>query len=137
MWQVPHWLVTVTCVWLHLVGFQPLVLWQAKQLVPPTGMCTAGLPVAAEPLWQLLQLVAALKVVWSTLAVFQLVVDRWQFSQVVWPMCIAVFGLVLAWQVAHWAVTVTLACNRAGVQLVNPALWQVSQLAAPNPATNW
>ena len=137
VWQVPHWLATVTCVWFHLVGRQPAVLWHEKQLVPPTGMCTAGLPVAAAPLWQLLQLVAALKVVWSTFAVFQLVVDRWQFSQVVWPMCIAVFGLVLAWQVAHWAVTVTLACNRAGVQLVNPALWQVSQLAAPNPATNW
>ena len=118
MWQVPHWLVTVTCVWLHLVGFQPLVLWQAKQLVPPTGMCTAGLPVAAAPLWQLLQLVAALKVLWSTLPAAQLVVERWQFSQVVWPVWMGVLGLMPEWQVAHWAVTVTLLCKRAGVQLV-------------------
>ena len=45
--------------------------------------------------------------------------------------------MTLAWQVAHWAVTVTLLCNRAGVQLVKPALWQVSQLALPMLPTDW
>jgi hypothetical protein len=122
VWQEPHWLVTVTCEWFHLVGRQPVVLWQEKQLVPPTGMCTAGLPVAAEPLWQLLQLVAALNVAWSTLPAAQLVVDRWQFSQVVCPVWTVVLGLMPAWQVAHCAVTVTLLCRRAGVQLLKPAL---------------
>ena len=62
VWQLAHWFVTTTCVWFHLLGFQPLVLWQAMQFVAPTGMCAAGLPVALLPLWQLLQLVAALKV---------------------------------------------------------------------------
>jgi hypothetical protein len=48
-----------------------------------------------------------------------------------------VLGLMLAWQVAHCAVTATLLCKRAGVQLVKPALWQVAQSAAPSPATSW
>ncbi|MFO1328939.1 MAG: hypothetical protein U1F56_16390 [Rubrivivax sp.] len=59
MWQVAHCAVTVTCVWFHLVGVQPLVAWQLKQLVAPTGMWLADLPAAALPLWQLAQLVAA------------------------------------------------------------------------------
>ena len=38
LWQLLHWLATVSCVWLHLLGFQPAVLWQLMQLVAPTGM---------------------------------------------------------------------------------------------------
>jgi hypothetical protein len=49
--------VTVSCVWFHLLGSQPLVLWQLKQLVLPTGTCVTGLPMAVLPLWQLAQLV--------------------------------------------------------------------------------
>ena len=63
MWQVAHWLATVTWVWLKLLGFQLLVLWQLTQLVEPTGMCVPDLPVAVLLLWQLAQLVAAVKVV--------------------------------------------------------------------------
>ncbi len=74
-------LVTVTWVWFQLLGFQLLVLWQLRQLVEPTGMCVPDLPVAALPLWQLAQLVAAVKPLWSTLAPAQLAVDLWQLSQ--------------------------------------------------------
>ncbi|PKO45613.1 MAG: hypothetical protein CVU30_01970 [Betaproteobacteria bacterium HGW-Betaproteobacteria-3] len=62
LWQVPHWLVTVTWVWLNFVGFQLVVVWQLMQLVAPTGTCVPALPVAVEPLWQLAQLVAVVKV---------------------------------------------------------------------------
>ena len=44
-----------------MVGRQVLVLWQEKQLALPAGMCVAFLPAALLPLWQLMQLVAALK----------------------------------------------------------------------------
>ncbi len=47
----------------------------------PAGMWVAGLPVAALPLWQLAQLVAAVNVLWSTLAPAQPLV-LWQLSQV-------------------------------------------------------
>jgi hypothetical protein len=88
VWQVAHWAVTVTWVWLKAVGFQGCVgLWQAKQLVLPTGTWVLFLPVTPPvPLWQDTQLVAALKVAWSTLPVDQVVVDLWQFSQSVWPV---------------------------------------------------
>jgi hypothetical protein len=57
-------------------------LWQAKQLVLPTGTWVLFLPVTPPvPLWQDTQLVAALKVAWSTLPVDQVVVDLWQLSQ--------------------------------------------------------
>ena len=137
MWQVVHWFATITCVWFHGLGFQAVVVWQAMQLVAPTGMWLAALPVAPLPLWQLAQLVAAVKVLWSTLAPAQLVVVLWQFSHTVWPLCTAVFGLVAAWQVAHWLVTVTLVCSLAGVHDAYPALWQLSQLADDSPATLW
>ena len=60
----PDCAVTGTWVWLKRLGRQPIWVgeWQAKQLVAPTGMCDTGLPVAALPLWQLAQLVAAVKV---------------------------------------------------------------------------
>ena len=88
MWHVAHWAVTVTWVWLNCVGFQGCVgLWQAKQLVLPTGTWVLFLPVTPPvPLWQDTQLVAALKVAWSTLPVDQVVVDLWQFSHCVWPV---------------------------------------------------
>ena len=62
VWQLAHWLATVTWVWLKLLGFQLLVLWQERQLVAPEGMWLADLPVAALLLWQLAQLVAAVYV---------------------------------------------------------------------------
>jgi hypothetical protein len=114
---------TVTWVWFHLAGVQPLVAWQLKQLVLPTGMCVAGLPIAELPSWQLAQLVLALKLVWSTLASDQVLVDLWQLSQL--PLTLAwigVFGLPApgwkppVWQVAQALVTLTLAWNLAGVQ---------------------
>jgi len=43
----PDWVCVKRC------GFQAVVPWQAMQLVAPTGMCVAGLPVAPVPLWQL------------------------------------------------------------------------------------
>ena len=64
LWQLAHCAVTGTWVWLNFVGFQVLTLWQAKQLVAPTGTWVACLPLAAVPLWQLAQLVAAVKVPW-------------------------------------------------------------------------
>ena len=117
LWQLAHWLLTVTWLWFHLLGFQLLVLWQLAQLALPTGMWLEDLPVALPPSWQLAQLVAALKPLWSTLAPLQLLVDLWQFSQVVWPAWMAVLGLTAAWQLAQELATVTLACRRAGVQL--------------------
>jgi len=117
LWQVAHWAVTVTCVWLKRLGFQPVVAWQLAQLVAPTGMWVLALPVAAVPLWQLAQLVALVKVLWSTLAPAQVVVDLWQVSHTVWPTCTVVAGLAPAWQVAHWLLMLTLLCSLAGVQL--------------------
>ena len=63
MWQLAHCAVTVTCVWFHLVGVQPVTPWQLKQPVVPTGTCVLDLPVAALPLWQDAQLVDALNTV--------------------------------------------------------------------------
>jgi hypothetical protein len=62
VWQLAHWAVTTTWVWFHFVGVQPVVLWQLKQFVAPTGTWVPDLPVAVLPLWQDAQLVAALKV---------------------------------------------------------------------------
>ena len=41
-------------------------------------MWLAVLPVALLPLWQLEQLVAVVKVLWSALAPLQVVLDLWQ-----------------------------------------------------------
>jgi hypothetical protein len=137
VWQLAHCAVTGTWVWLKRLGFQVAVVWQLMQLVVPTGMCVLGLPVAALPLWQVLQTVAAVKVLWSTFAPSQVVVDRWQFSHTVWPVCTGVVGRADRWHVEHCAVIVTLLCTRAGVHEAKPALWQVSQLAAADVATSW
>jgi hypothetical protein len=115
VWQLAHCAVTGTCVWLKLLGFQVVVPWQLAQLVVPTGTWLVDLPVAPLPLWQPVQLVAAVKVLWSTLAPVQVVVLRWQFSHTVWPTWTVVLGLAAAWQVEHWAVIVTLVCSLAGV----------------------
>ena len=137
VWQVAHWLVTVTWLWLKLLGFQPKVARQLAQLVAPTGMWLVALPVAALPLWQLAQLVALVKPLWSTLPADQLVVDLWQLSHTVCPAWMAVLGFMPAWQVAHWVVTLTLLCSLAGVHAAKPALWQVSQLAPEIDETSW
>ena len=135
LWQLPHWPVTGNWVWFHLVGFQPVVAWQVAQLVAPTGIWVAVLPVALLPLWQLAQLVAAVNPLWSTLAPAQAVVLLWQLSQLVWPACTAVLGLTEAWQVAQLSVTVTLACSLAGAHDVKPALWQLSHVRLASAAT--
>jgi hypothetical protein len=48
-------------VWFHLLGVQPVTLWQVPQ-VADVGMWVPLLPVAELPLWQLAQLVAAVNV---------------------------------------------------------------------------
>ena len=49
VWQVLHRLATGVCEWFHLVGFQPMVLWQLTQFAL-VGMCVPALPVAELPL---------------------------------------------------------------------------------------
>ena len=61
VWQVAHFAVTGTWVWSKRLGFQLEAEWQLAQLVLPTGMCEAALPVAPLPVWHLAQSVAALK----------------------------------------------------------------------------
>jgi hypothetical protein len=81
----------------------------------------AGLPVAAIPLWQLAQLVAEVKVLWSALAPLHVVVDLWQVSQLavvrICPLFLPV-AVVPLWQLEQPVTTETLAWNLAGVQLV-------------------
>ncbi len=113
VWQLAHWLATGVCVWFHLLGFQPVTLWQLMQLAV-VGMCVEVLPAAELPLWQLVQLVALLNRLCSGFDPDQVLVDLWQFSQVVWPLWMAVAGravapkLVFIWQLAHCALTETL-----------------------------
>ena len=142
LWQLAHCPVTITWLWFQLLGTQPVVLWQATQLAVPVGMWMGVLPVAVLPLWQLAQLVAAVKVLWSTrVPAVQLAVDLWQFSQAVALAWRALAGLPTAgakpplWQAAHCATTEKLACRRAGNEPLNPARWQLSQLALPMPDT--
>jgi hypothetical protein len=106
-------------------------------------MWVPGLPVAVLPLWQDAQLVAAVKDAWSTLAADQVLVDLWQLSQLpVTEACRLLLGLPAAaakaplWQLTQLVPIGTLACTRAGVQLLKPDLWQVSQLAAARPGTD-
>ena len=84
-------------------------------------MWLAVLPVALLPLWQLEQLVAELKVLWSALAPLQVVLDLWQLSQPAvvdrWLLFLSLAILPL-WQLEHPVLTLTLAWNLAGVQLV-------------------
>ena len=136
MWQLAQRAATVTCVWFHLVGVQPPTPWQLEQFVAPTGTWLPDLPDAALPLWQLAQLVAALKPEWSTFALDQLAVDLWQLSQLpLTPAWSAFDGLPTAggkapvWQVEQLVLIETLLCSLAGAQAANPPRWQVSQLA--------
>jgi hypothetical protein len=102
---------TVTCVWFHLLGVQPVVEWQLKQLVLPTGMCVADLPVAGLPLWQLAQLVDAPYCAVVDLGVDdQVLVDLWQLSQL--PVTFAWIGVFDGLPTADW----------------NPPVWQLAQL---------
>ena len=121
-----------------------MVAWQDAQFALPTGMCVADLPAAALPSWQLAQLVLVLKLLWSTLAPDQVLVDLWQLSQLPLTLAwMAVFGLPAAggkapvWQVAQALLTLTLLWNLAGAQLPKPDLWQVSQLADAVADTDW
>ena len=85
------------------------------------GICDVLLPVALLPLWQLEQLVALVKVLWSALAPVQIVVDLWQLSQfAVVDRCDAVLPVatVPLWQLEQPVLTATLAWNLAGVQAV-------------------
>ena len=81
----------------------------------------AVLPVALLPLWQLEQLVALVKVLWSALAPVHVVLDLWQLSQLAvvarWLAVLPV-AVVPLWQVEQPVLTATLAWNLAGVQLV-------------------
>jgi hypothetical protein len=96
LWQLEHWLATTACVWFQFVGVQPVTRWQLAQLAA-VGMCTAFLPVALVPLWQLVQVVAVVKVLWSTLAPLQVEVVLWQLSQLpVTVACTAVAGLLVS-----------------------------------------
>ena len=77
--------------------------------------------MALAPLWQLEQLVAVVKVLWSALAPVQIVVDLWQLSQVAvverWLAVLPVATVPL-WQLEQPVLTETLAWNLAGVQAV-------------------
>jgi hypothetical protein len=66
-----------------LAGNQVVVplLWQVVQLAVVRTWFVV-LPDALVPLWQVPQTVAAVKVLWSTLAPIQVLVDLWQVSQV-------------------------------------------------------
>ena len=57
--------------------------------------CVVGLPVASVPLWQLEQMVAAVNVLWSTLAPVQRLV-LWQETQLA-VVGTCVVGLPVAW----------------------------------------
>ena len=84
-------------------------------------MWLAVLPVALVPLWQLEQLVAVVKVLWSALAPLQVVLDLWQVSQLavvrICPLFLPV-AVVPLWQLEQPVTTETLLWNLAGVQLL-------------------
>ena len=79
------------------------------------------LPVALLPLWQLEQLVALVKVLWSALAPLQVLLDLWQLSQPAvvdrWLLFLPVATVPL-WQLEQPVTTETLLWNLAGVQAV-------------------
>ena len=81
----------------------------------------ALLPVALVPLWQLVQVVAVVNVLWSALAPVHVVLDLWQLSQLAvvarWLAVLPVATVPL-WQLEQPVLTATLAWNFAGVQAV-------------------
>ena len=95
-------------------------MWQVVQLAVVLTWL-AVLPVALLPLWQLVQVVALVNVLWSALAPVQVVLDLWQLSQLaVVDRCDAVLPVatVPLWQLEQPVLTATLAWNLAGVQAV-------------------
>jgi hypothetical protein len=80
VWQLAHWLATTIWLWFHLVGFQPVTLWQLMQFTV-VGRWLPVLPTAALPLWQVVQLVALVNRLWSGLPPDQVLVDVWQELQ--------------------------------------------------------
>ena len=84
-------------------------------------MWLAVLPVALVPLWQLEQVVALVKVLWSALAPVQVVLDLWQLSQLAvvdrWLAVLPVATVPL-WQLEQPVLTATLRWNLVGVQAV-------------------
>ena len=99
-------------------------MWQVVQLAL-VETWLASWPVAICPLWQLAQLVAAVKLLWLTLVPAQVVVDLWQVSQLAvvetWLPDL-VLAMVPLWQLAHPVLTDTLMWNLAGSQFGYPAL---------------
>jgi hypothetical protein len=81
LWQVEHWLVTGIWLWFQVDGFQVLVLWQLMQFTL-VGRWVAFFPVAPLPLWQLAQLVAAVKPLWSIPVAGTQPVVLWQVPHV-------------------------------------------------------
>ena len=77
--------------------------------------------MALVPLWQLVHVVALVKVLWSALAPVQIVVDLWQLSQLAvvdkWLFDLPL-AMVPLWQLEQPVLTATLAWNLAGVQAV-------------------
>jgi hypothetical protein len=128
-------------VWFQLLGLKLTTEWQAMQLVDPTGTWPVGLPDTEVPLWQDVQLVDVLKVLWSGLAPPQPAV-LWQVSQVVTLAWMVVLGLPTAawklpvWQAAHWVETLKFEWNRPLAQLLKLPLWQLSQLADDDADTD-
>ena len=130
LWQAEHCAVTTTWVWFHRVDFQLKVLWQAAQLVEPTGMWVAGLPVAWLPLWQLAQEVLWSKPLWSKPVAGVQPFEVWQVSQLavvaMWSRVLpaAMLPLWQLWQVPGETVEWL---KRAPVK--RRVSWQESQLA--------
>lgn len=64
VWQLAH---SVAPVWFMVAGFQAVpMVWQLAQVLAVMGAvaCVVGRPVAAVPLWQVVQLEAAVIAVW-------------------------------------------------------------------------
>ena len=78
-----HCFATTIWEWFQLLGFQDLVLWQLMQLAV-VGICDPDLPVAEAPLWQLAQLVAEVKPLWSMPVAGNHALVLWQVPQAAW-----------------------------------------------------
>ena len=86
------------------------MLWQVAQLAV-VATWVAGLPLACVPLWQLAQLVAAVKLLWSTRAPLQ--DDVW-------------------WQASQDCPAGTGICD-ADLPVAREPLWQVAQAPGVTP----
>lgn len=116
-WQLVQ---LVAPAWFMVVGVQATpTVWQLPQVLLVMGavICAlvpvVGRPVALVPLWQVVQLVAAVTPLWTKLVGFQAVV---------------------AWQSEHWACPVVeIWLDLPGVKPLPVALmaWQLVQLVRP------